>query len=180
MLVFITSYYFSPCHYFHFPILFPDIPSLLFTVYSHSFTRFFTINLLSFVASFEYTIASSFHSPYSSCENIISFAVNLPFQYYLSPSLFLLSQYFFPTASISIDLPRSQSCYLLLFYRSSHMFPRSSIFQFSSSHPALLFPLRYHLFLFRIPPPVHCSSQNDFSVGFISCANNLPNSYFSL
>ena len=106
--------------------------------------------------------------------------MNLPFQYYLSPSLFLLSQYFFPTASISIDLPRSKTCYLLLFYRSSHMFPRSSIFQFSSSHPALLFPLRYHLFLFRIPPPVHCSSQNDFSIGFISCANNLPNSYFSL
>ena len=67
MLVFITSYYFSPCYYFPFTILFPDIPSLLFTVFFHSFTRFpppFTINLPCFVASFEYTIASSFHRPY--------------------------------------------------------------------------------------------------------------------
>ena len=62
MLVFITLYYFSPCHYFHFPILFRDITSLLFTVSSHSLTRFlppFTTHLPTFVASFEYIIASS-------------------------------------------------------------------------------------------------------------------------
>ena len=159
-ITFLSQYYFQIFHSFY---------SQYLLIRSKDFHfRSQLISLFSLPAS-STLLLSLFTAHIFSCDNIISFSVKLSFQFYFPFSLFLLKEFFFPIASISIDFPRSKTCYLLFFCRSSNMFPRPSIFQFSFSLPALLFSLHYHSFLFRIPPPALLLSKWLFRRVYFLC-----------